>query len=117
MSWRTVFFMAALLAAPQAQAHAFLVKSMPGVGSVTGRPGTLILEFSEAIELSFSEVSVSSASGKAIMIEQFRFADDAHKVLVANLPALVPGPYHVSWHVVSADTHWTEGDFIFTVKP
>jgi methionine-rich copper-binding protein CopC len=46
-----------------------------------------------------------------------RFADDGHKVLLANLPMLGPGVYRVKWHVVSVDTHRTEGDFNFTVKP
>jgi hypothetical protein len=33
------------------------------------------------------------------------------------MPALLPGAYRVHWHVVSVDTHMTEGDFSFTVKP
>jgi methionine-rich copper-binding protein CopC len=117
MNLRNALVIVALLAAPEAHAHAFLVKTHPAVGSVTTRPGMLSLEFSEAIELSFSGADVLNASGSAIMTEQFRFADDGHKVLVAALPVLPPGAYHVRWHVVSTDTHRTEGDFSFTVKP
>ena len=117
MSLRSAFLIAALLAAPEAHAHAFLVKSNPAVGSMTAHPGTLSLQFSEAVELSFSGADVLNSAGQAIMIQQFRFADDGHKVLVAALPMLTPGAYHVRWHVLSADTHRTEGDFTFTVKP
>jgi hypothetical protein len=30
---------------------------------------------------------------------------------------LTPGTYRVSWRVVSVDTHPTEGNFTFTIKP
>ena len=117
MSLRNALLIVALLATQEAHAHAFLAKSTPAVGSVTAHATNLTLEFTEAIELSFSGADVSNSEGKAIAIAQFRFADDDHKVLVAALPALMPGAYHVKWHVVSADTHRTEGDFTFTVKP
>jgi len=32
------------------------------------------------------------------------------------LPPLPAGTYRVKWHVVSVDTHRTQGDFKFTVK-
>jgi len=114
---RTALLLVVLLASHEAQAHAFLLKSNPAVGSVMTRPAALSLEFSEAIELIFSGVDVLSASGTPITMEKIHFADSGHKVLVAALPVLAPGTYHVKWHVVSADTHRTEGDFAFTVKP
>jgi methionine-rich copper-binding protein CopC len=117
MSLRNTLLIVALLAAPEAHAHAFLVKSSPAVGSVTTHPGTLSLEFTEPIELTFSGADILNASGMCIMTEQFRFADGGHKVLVAVLPVLTLGTYHVRWHAVSTDTHRTEGDFAFTVKP
>jgi len=36
---------------------------------------------------------------------------------VLNLPPLTPGHYKVSWHVVSVDTHRTEGSFSFDIQP
>jgi hypothetical protein len=30
---------------------------------------------------------------------------------------LMPGVYQVHWHVISVDTHRTEGNFSFTVAP
>ena len=117
MRLRNALLFVALLASQEASAHAFLVKSNPAVGSVATRPGTLTLEFSEGIEPIFSGVDLLSASGMPIMLEQFHFADGGRKVLVAPLPVLTPGSYHVKWHVVSVDTHRTEGEFTFTVKP
>jgi hypothetical protein len=41
-----------------------------------------------------------------------------NSVLVAPVPqALKPGVYTVTWHVVSVDTHKTQGSFNFTVAP
>jgi methionine-rich copper-binding protein CopC len=98
-------------------AHAFLVKSNPAVGATAAaKPAALTLEFSEAIELGFSGVEVSNASGP-LALKGLGFADTAHKVLLATLPIVAPGLYSVKWHVVSVDTHRTEGEYTFTVKP
>ena len=102
--------------ANRVEAHAFLVKSDPAVGSAATKPATLRLEFSEAIELGFSGMELLNASGVPVALNAIRFADEGHKVLVANLPMLAPGIYRVKWHVVSVDTHRTEGEFRFTAK-
>ena len=118
---RANIFLAATLflmtAASGAEAHAFLVTSEPKVGAAVVKPPLLRLEFSEAIELGFSGMEIAPAAGGAAVLNDVRFADDGHKVLLANLPMLAPGIYRVKWHVVSVDTHRTEGDFNFTVKP
>jgi methionine-rich copper-binding protein CopC len=107
-----------LAAARDAQAHAFLVKADPAVGStVSSKPATLRLEFSEAVELGFSGIELAPASGSPLALKDVHFADDGHKVLVAGLSMLAAGTYRVRWHVVSVDTHRTEGEFAFTVKP
>ncbi|HEX5281867.1 MAG TPA: copper resistance protein CopC [Micropepsaceae bacterium] len=103
---------------PRAEAHAFLVKALPAVGSTVERgPSELRLEFSEAVELVLSGVNMTDARGAAVPLPKLQFGDPAHRDLVAGLPMLMPGSYRVSWHVVSADTHRTEGSFTFTVKP
>jgi hypothetical protein len=101
----------------EAAAHAFLLKSDPTVGATVMDPKTLRLEFSEAIELGFSGVDLATSPGGALALNGLHFADEAHKVLVAGLPMLTAGAYRVRWHVVSVDTHRTEGEFGFTVKP
>ena len=44
-------------------------------------------------------------------------APDNPKRLVIGLKKLGPGTYTVKWHVVSVDTHHTEGTFTFSVQP
>ena len=102
----------------RADAHAFLVKAFPAVGSTIERGNKeLRLEFSEPVELVLSGVEMTSALGAAVPLSNVRFGDAAHRELVVPLPMLMSGSYRVSWHVVSVDTHRTEGSFTFTVKP
>jgi copper resistance protein C len=100
-----------------ADAHAFLLKSDPVVGATVAAPKIVRLEFSEAVELGFSDVEVARAVGGVLSGVKVHFAGNDRKVLVADLPQLSGGAYRVKWHVVSVDTHRTEGDFDFTVKP
>jgi len=100
----------------RADAHAFLVKSSPAVGSmVQPNVGELRLEFSEPIELAFSGVEMANSSGASVSLASIGFGDSTHKVLAGKLSMLVPGSYVVKWHVVSTDTHRTEGSFSFRV--
>jgi copper resistance protein C len=100
----------------QADAHAFLVKSRPSVGStVQPNIGELRLEFSEAVELAFSGVELANASGISVPLASFGFGDSTHKVLTGKLSMLMPGSYVVKWYAVSEDTHRTEGSFTFRV--
>jgi len=102
---------------PKNSGHAFLVKSDPAVGATVAAPKTLRLEFSEAVELAFSGIEVAKGSGGAVPTQHARLNGPDHKVLLTDLPPLSAGPYRVKWHVVSVDTHRTEGDFAFSVKP
>jgi methionine-rich copper-binding protein CopC len=38
-------------------------------------------------------------------------------VIQVSVPKLAAGRYRVAWRAVSVDTHVTEGDFTFEVKP
>ena len=107
----------ALMIGSAVHAHAFLVKSDPAVGATVTAPKTLRLEFSEAVELAFSGIAVAKESGGAVPTQNARLNGNDHKVLLTDLPPLSAGAYRVKWHVVSVDTHRTEGDFAFSVKP
>ena len=42
---------------------------------------------------------------------------DPRVLVVPITNVLEPGDYTVHWRVVSFDTHWSQGEFSFTVKP
>jgi len=97
-------------------AHAFLDRAVPSVGTTVGTsPVELELTFTEDIVPAFSGVRVTGPSGAvAIGAPVFGPANSLH---VRLLHALKPGAYMVSWHVVSVDTHRTQGTYKFTVAP
>jgi hypothetical protein len=113
--------MAALLllaAAPLARAHAFLDHTEPTVGGTVAKsPPALRLWFTEALEPAFSTIALADAAGKAVPAGKATVDAKDKKLLELALPPLPPGTYRVTWRVVSVDTHPTEGNFTFTVKP
>jgi copper resistance protein C len=108
----------ACVAAAPAAAHAFLDHALPAVGStVHESPRSVRLWFTEQIERAFSRVSVLDAAGKAVDAGDSHVDSSDASILAASLPVLAPGTYRVKWRVVSVDTHVTEGDFTFDIKP
>ena len=111
-----ILIAAALLAALgslAAQAHAFLDHASPLVGStVASAPREVSLTFSQNIEASFSSVEVTD--GKGTRVDQGKSQVSGNTMSV-GLKSLSAGTYRVRWHVLSVDTHKTEGSFTFTV--
>jgi methionine-rich copper-binding protein CopC len=105
--------------APRAGAHAFLEHASPPVGGTVSMPPTEIgLRFSEAVEPAFSRIKLATKSGDPVEIGPVSLDPNDSTRLVAAIPStLAPGVYKVSWRVISVDTHSTEGDFTFEVKP
>ena len=99
-----------------AAAHAHLDHAIPRVGStVTTAPNEVRLWFSQALEPRFSGAQVRSSGGAVVGNGVVDAADP--KQIVIRVRGLKPGKYHVTWKVLSVDTHRTEGSFDFEVKP
>jgi methionine-rich copper-binding protein CopC len=99
-------------------AHAFLNQAVPPVdGTVTTSLKEIRLSFSEGIEPRFSGIDLATSDGRAIASGPATPDPSDDKQLVLVLPPLAPGRYKISWHVVSVDTHRTEGAYSFTVAP
>jgi len=96
-----------------AQAHAFLDHAEPRVGNkVASPPKEVTLWFTQKLEPAFSTVTVTNGAGERV---------DSGKARVSGNQMSVPlraggaGTYHVNWHVLSVDTHTTDGNFTFQV--
>jgi methionine-rich copper-binding protein CopC len=101
-----------------AHAHAFLDHSEPAVGSTLVVPPTQVrIWFTEALEPAFSTITVTDAAGRSVGQGQAAVDGKDPMLLQIGLPSLPAGTYRVQWRVISVDTHPTEGDFTFTVKP
>jgi len=107
-----------LLLAARANAHGFLEHSDPSVGSkVHSAPAAVRIWFTEAIEPRFSSIQVFDARGKQVDKKDTHSDPSNRSQLQVSLPRLGPGSYKVVWHIVSVDTHRTNGDFRFQILP
>lgn len=106
----------ACLIGTAAFAHAFLDHASPPVGAeLAVSPKALELTYTEPVEPLFCQVEVTDAAGKPVT-DGKPTARDGGRTLVVPLKSLPPGAYQVEWHVVSVDTHKTEGHFQFTIR-
>lgn len=104
----------ALFAAHTVYAHGFLDHAEPRVGStIPSAPKEVVLFFSEKVEPAFSSVEVSDANGARVDQGKPRVSGTTMRIGLKPLP---PGNYRVRWHVLSVDTHTTEGNFTFQVE-
>jgi copper resistance protein C len=112
------FVLGVLAIGSSAFAHAFLDHSDPKVGSTVGKsPPALSIWFTQQPEPAFSKIEVFSADGTQVDKKDTHPDDKDAKELIVSLPALPAGSYKVVWHVLSVDTHKTQGDFKFTIQP
>jgi methionine-rich copper-binding protein CopC len=96
-----------------AMAHAYLDHAAPPAGSTLGAsPATVKMWFTEAIEPAYSGVEITDATGTRFDNGQPHINQ---KLMRISLKPLPPGEYTVHWHVISVDTHATEGNFTFEV--
>jgi hypothetical protein len=101
-----------------AQAHAFLERASPAVGSTVHTPPTEVrIQYSEALEPAYSTAHVEDASGAIVSTENAHVDPNERSVLIVPMGALKPGRYKVIWKVLSVDTHVTNGTFSFAVAP
>ena len=102
-----------LLATGEATAHAFLDHAEPRVGNtVATAPHQVTLWFTQKLEAAFSTITVTNAAGERVDTGKARVSGNQMSISLRPGGA---GTYHVTWHVLSVDTHTTDGNFTFQV--
>lgn len=98
-------------------AHAQLVASSPGAGTVVAEPPEeLRLVFSEPLEPSGSSLDVMAEDGAAVLVGAGEIDPEDPYALVVEQPSLLQGIYTVEWRTLStADGHSITGSFTFGV--
>ncbi|MGJ4944392.1 copper resistance CopC family protein [Bradyrhizobium sp. HKCCYLS1011] len=97
----------------KADAHAELDHAEPRVGNkVATPPREVTLWFTQKLEPAFSRITVTNAAGARVDSGKTRVSGEQMSVSLRGGGA---GLYHVNWHVLSVDTHTTEGNFTFQV--
>ncbi|MNI19083.1 Copper resistance protein C precursor [compost metagenome] len=111
----TTALLASLLGASSVWAHAHLKEQTPAADSTVSAPAQLRLEFSEGVEATFSKVTLSK-DGAEVPVKSVASEGSDKKILIVTPAApLAAGAYKVEWHVVSVDTHKSEGAYGFKV--
>ena len=88
----------------------------PGVGkTVHEAPHQIDLWFTEAVEPKFSGIEVRDINAKRVDAGKAQLDRKNHTLLRVRVKPLPPGTYDVHWHVLSVDSHHTQGDFLFYV--
>jgi copper resistance protein C len=101
----------------QAWAHAFLDHSDPKVGStITSSPAVIKIWFTQNLEPIFASIQVKDAQGEQVDKKDAHLDGQDKTLVIVSVPNLPDGTYTVTWHVVSVDTHRTQGSFKFTIK-
>lgn len=102
-----------LMSATGASAHALLVATTPQDGQILGTPpGTVVLEFSEAIDPHSSGAEATDPTGHR-WPAQVTGGQEMRIALQTN----AAGVYTVEWHTTSLDDgHHTSGSFQFGVR-
>ena len=102
-----------LFATGAASAHAMLDHAEPRVGNkVATAPREVTLWFTQKLEPAFSTIAVTDPAGKRADTGKSRVSGNQMSV---SLRAGGTGTYHVTWRVLSVDTHSTDGSFTFQV--
>jgi hypothetical protein len=97
-----------------ARAHAYPAVVIPNNGAtVKEAPNEVRIQFTEAVELAFSKITVKGAKGE--VVSQGKLRQLANDTLAVDLIPLAAGNYSVEWQVLSVDTHITDGILRFTV--
>jgi methionine-rich copper-binding protein CopC len=104
-----------LLTTGAVNAHAMLDHSDPRVGNkVASLPSEVTLTFTQKLEPAFSSITVTNAAGQRVDSGKARVSGNQMSVSLKGGGA---GTYRVNWHVLSVDTHRTDGSFSFQVGP
>ena len=116
MTLRALLLAVAVAGVPlPALAHAFLERASPSAGqNLNVSPGRVELQFSEALEPSFSEVRVTDTHGRDMSAGAQVVNGKEMDLPLKKLPS---GRYRVTWRAVSVDAHRTEGKYNFLVGP
>ncbi len=102
-----------LFATGEASAHAMLDHAEPRVGNkVATAPREVTLWFTQKLEPAFSTVTVTDPAGKRADTGKSRVSGNQMSV---SLRPGGSGTYHVTWRVLSVDSHTTDGSFTFQV--
>ena len=84
-------------------------------GTVPTASPEVQVSFSEPLEAAFSSVVIRDSAGKRVDRGEAHLDPSDRTTMRVSLQPLAKGVYIVVWRALTADTHRTEGAFIFRI--
>lgn len=106
------FVILAILLSGWAFAHAKITSTTPADGDFVTAPEGLVLEFDNPVELTGIELNTVDGGNRDLGDLPREAATTFRIALPETLP---PGEYFVVWKSIAADSHFSTGEFFFTV--
>lgn len=107
-----LLFVMAIMMSGWAFAHAKMTSTVPADGDFVEAPATLVLKFDNPVQLTSVEIKTVDGGDKDVGA----FSAEPAKMFSINIPeSLPPGEYYVVWRAIAADSHFSTGEFFFTV--
>ncbi len=95
-----------------AYSHAKMSSTVPADGDFVSAPDNLLLTFDNPVQL--TGVELKNVAGENRDLGTFRA--ELAKTFSINVPQPIPtGEYYVVWRSIAADSHFSTGEFFFTV--
>lgn len=92
--------------------HAKMTSTVPADGDFVGAPDQLVLTFDSPVHLTGVELKTVDDGIKDVG----RFSAEPATIFSIDIPEpLPPGEYYVVWKSIAADSHFSTGEFFFTV--
>ena len=105
-------FLLTIMMSGLAFSHAKITATVPADGDFVAAPKKLVLTFDSPVQL--TGVDLRTVDGETLYTPAF--TSDPATVFDIDVPgALSPGEYYVVWKSIAADSHFSTGEFFFTV--
>ncbi len=89
-----------------------MTSTVPADGDYVEAPKQLVLKFDNAVQLTGVELKTVDGDNNEIGA----FSTEHAKSFTIDVPyTLPPGEYYVVWRSIAADSHFSTGEFFFTV--
>ncbi len=107
-----LLFIVAVMSSGWAHSHAKMTSTVPADGDFVCAPENLVLTFDSAVQLTGVELKTAEGDGRDLG----DFPAERAQTFTISVPnTLPPGEYYVVWRSIAADSHFSTGEFFFTV--
>jgi len=108
----SLFCIVVVMLSGWAHSHAKMTSTIPADGDYVSAPEHLVLTFDNAVLLTGVEIKTVEGDSRDIG----EFSTEQAKTFTISFPQLLPpGEYYVVWRSIAADSHFSTGEFFFTV--